>query len=193
MKVVIIVDMQNDFVTGDLGTNEAKAIVPKVVTTMNQYASDETLFLFTKDTHATNYMNTLEGKKLPIIHCIEETEGWEIVPEIAEAYANIYDKVSHLDKISPVFNGYTDIIDKPTFGSIDLQNILYEISDHRNIEEIIFMGVCTSICVLSNVILTKATLPETSIKVIKDCCACVTPETHKNALRAMEMCQIEII
>lgn len=191
MKVLIVVDMQYDFVTGPLGTREAQEIVPLVAETIKQMADKNTVCLFTKDTHEDNYMNTLEGKNLPVPHCIKGTPGRAIMDEVFSAYscADFRDpwEVYPLATTNPLK------VDKPTFGSVNLQNILITMNDNEPIEEITLMGVCTGICVLSNAILCKATLPNVPINVIADCCACVTPRSHMVALEAMEMCQINII
>ena len=196
MKVLIVVDMQKDFVDGALGTPEAQAIVPLVAETIHQFADPNTAIIFTKDTHTDNYMNTLEGKNLPVPHCIEGTGGCGIVDEVFEAWIqhaqgeNCY--MSGYDAY-PLYDENPIRIKKPTFGSVELQNILYDMNDRFEIEEITLMGVCTGICVLSNAILCKATLPEVPVNVVADCCACVTPESHKTALEAMKLCQINII
>ena len=191
MKVVVVVDMQYDFVDGPLGTPEARAIVPKVADAIERLADENTVLIFTKDTHQNNYMDTLEGKNLPVPHCIKGTLGHSIVDEALIAYGNTYRKYRHLEEVIPFFE--RNVIEKPTFGSIDLQNTLYALNDLEGVEEVTLMGVCTGICVLSNCLLAKATLPEVPINVIADCCACVTPETHQTALEAMKLCQINII
>lgn len=185
MKVLVIVDMQNDFINGVLGTPEAQAIVPKVVDKIKEYESTDTLLLFTKDTHYENYLETQEGKNLPIPHCIQMTEGWQLNKQIS-GYA----------KTASLYTLHTcDIINsrikKDTFGSIKLMNILSE--NKNKIDEIIFVGVCTDICVISNAIMAKAAVPEALITVDAACCAGVTPERHKTALEAMKACQINII
>ena len=196
IKVVVVVDMQKDFIDGALGTPEAQKIVPLVAETIHQLADPNTAIIFTKDTHTDNYMNTLEGKNLPVPHCIEGTAGYGIVDEVFEAWLchaqgeNRY--MSGYDAY-PVYDENPIRVKKPTFGSVELQNILYDMNDRFEIEEITLMGVCTGICVLSNAILCKATLLEVPVNVVADCCACVTPESHKTALEAMKMCQINII
>lgn len=196
IKVVIVVDMQNDFIDGALGTPEAQTIVPLVAETIHQFADPHTAIIFTKDTHTDNYMNTQEGQHLPVPHCIEGTDGHCIVDEVFNAW------LSHAEGENSYMSGYDAYpvydenpirIEKPTFGSVELQNILYDMNDRFEIEEITLMGVCTGICVLSNAILCKATLPEVPVNVVADCCACVTPESHRTALEAMKLCQINII
>lgn len=193
MKVVIVVDMQNDFIDGSLGTKEAQNIVPAVTETIKQLADENTVILFTRDTHPENYMDTLEGKNLPVPHCIEGTNGWEINAEVWGAYQSCMNKYMNSSDIVYPF-AINQIIDKPTFGSMDLQNVLFMIEDSvAPIEEITLMGLCTGICVMSNAILCKATLPEVPVNVIANCCACVTPDTHNTAIEAMKLCQINII
>ena len=186
MKILCLVDLQNDFIDGVLGTPEAQAIVPRVVEKLNNTNMRETLVLFTKDTHYDDYLDTLEGKMLPVPHCIENTPGWSINKEISSVFDNTGSKlVCSTDKIKK------SRIYKHTFGSDDLREFLVAHKDE--IEEVEFCGLCTSICVLSNVIMARQTLPNTRILVDASCCACVTPESHKHALEAMKMCQIEVI
>ena len=171
MRVLVVIDMQNDFIDGALGTPEACAIVPAVVDKIRNF---DGLVLATRDTHGTDYLNTQEGRNLPVEHCIKGTKGWELNPEI-----------SALIKETP--------IDKPTFGSCELGMRLKELAQHENIENITLIGVCTDICVISNAMIIKAFLPEVPVTVVKDCCAGVTPESHLRALEAMRSCQIEIV
>ena len=170
MKVLVVIDMQNDFIDGALGTPEACAIVPAVVDKIRNF---DGLVLATRDTHGADYLSTQEGRNLPVEHCIKGTKGWELNPEI-----------SALIKEAP--------IDKPTFGSCELGMRLKELAQHENIENITLIGVCTDICVISNAMIIKAFLPEVPVTVVKDCCAGVTPESHLRALEAMRSCQIEI-
>ena len=170
-KVLVVVDMQNDFIDGALGTKEAVAIVPHVEEKIRTF--DGTV-LFTRDTHETWYLDTQEGKKLPVSHCIRDTEGWQIRSEL-----------DALRKTEP--------IDKETFGSTDLAGELVAMNEDEEIESITVVGLCTDICVISNALLVKASLPEVPIIVDAKCCAGVTPERHENALKAMEACQIEIV
>lgn len=165
MKVLVVVDMQNDFIGGALGTKEAVAIVPKVVEKIRNF---DGRVLFTRDTHKEDYLDTQEGKKLPVAHCIKGTEGWELHPEI-EALRK------------------EDALDKPTFGSTQLGCILKEMD---GLESVTFVGLCTDICVISNAMIAKAFIPEVPVIVDASCCAGVTPQSHKNALEAMKMCQI---
>lgn len=172
-KMLIVIDMQNDFVDGALGTPEARAIVPKVVDKINNFKGQ---VLYTRDTHTEDYLETQEGRKLPVPHCIYETEGWELIDELQE----LSKKPGSL------------IFDKPTFGSMALVGCLKGINQVAAIDELELVGLCTDICVISNALLLKAALPEIRISVDAACCAGVTPESHENALKAMEMCQIEI-
>lgn len=169
-KVLIVVDMQNDFIDGALGTAEAVAIVPNVKKKIEEF--DGTI-LFTRDTHAENYSETQEGKNLPVPHCIKGSKGWEIREEL-EALRT------------------TDAIDKVTFGSAALGPILQKLNEKEPIETITFIGLCTDICVISNVMITKAFLPEVPIIVDASCCAGVSVKSHENALKAMEVCQVKI-
>ena len=193
MKVLIVVDMQKDFVDGSLGTKEAQAIVPLVAETIEQMAAPDTVVIFTKDTHPEDYMDTLEGKNLPVRHCIKDTAGHSIVDEVFNAYLNVIDTYADAYEVYPMTEINPIRVEKCTFGSVELQNILFDINERLGIEEVTLMGLCTGICVMSNAILTKATLPEVPVNVIADCCACVTPETHKTAIEAMKLCQINII
>ena len=191
MKVLIVVDMQYDFVNGALGTKEAQAIVPLVAETIGQMADPNTVVIFTKDTHPINYMQTLEGKNLPVPHCIKGTKGHSIVDEVFEAYS--CKAFRDPWEVYPLATTNPLRVEKPTFGSVELQNVLATMHENEEIEEITLMGLCTGICVMSNAILAKATLPEVPVNVVADCCACVTPESHKTALEAMKLCQINII
>ena len=193
MKVLVVVDMQEDFIYGSLGTLEAQTIVPKVAETIKKMADPNTLVIFTKDTHQENYLETLEGKNLPVPHCIKGTKGHSITDEVFKSYVEVIDKYADSFTIYPTSDYNPIRVEKPTFGSIELQNILYDINENYGIEEVTLLGLCTGICVMSNAILAKATLPETAVNVIADCCACVTPESHKTALEAMKLCQINII
>ena len=177
MKIVVIVDCQNDFITGSLGTPEAQAMIPRLVDKIN-HSSDDTYFIFTKDTHYDNYLETAEGKKLPIKHCIKETEGWEIPAELTEHFAN-----------SPF------TIEKSTFGSYNLVEMIIEIIDSNDdkVEEIELCGLCTDICVVTNALILKTSFPECDIVVNSKCCAGTTPEAHEAALAVMRSCQIEVV
>ena len=168
-KLLVVVDMQNDFVDGSLGTKEAKEIVANVVDKIKDAREEETDIIFTRDTHQENYLSTREGRKLPVVHCIEGTHGWEIVGAL-KPYV-------------------TKVLDKPTFGS----TVLAHFASRREYTDIELVGLCTDICVISNALLLKAALPEANISVDASCCAGVTPESHEAALTTMQMCQIEIL
>jgi nicotinamidase-related amidase len=188
--------MQNDFVDGALGTPEAQAIVPKVADYIRTHAHKDTVLVFTKDTHDVDYMFTQEGKHLPVAHCIKDTHGWELAPAIQEALYDVRNQYHSFDSYFPYITDH--IVCKPSFGSLDLVNLLYVLDDDTgmqpgDIAEITLMGLCTGICVLSNAMLAKATLPEVPVRVVEECCACVTPDSHKTAIDAMRLCQIEII
>ncbi len=165
MKTLIVIDMQNDFIDGSLGTKEAVAIVEKVKNKIDEYKRNGDEIIFTRDTHMENYLDTPEGKKLPVKHCIKGTNGWQI-------------------KDSLVTDG-AKIIDKPSFG--------YTAWDEMEFEEIELVGLCTDICVVSNALILKAQFPNAKISVDSSCCAGVTPQTHAAALETMKMCQIEVM
>lgn len=186
MKVLVVVDMQADFITGALGSLEAQAIVPNVIEKLKNIDKSNTLVLFTKDTHHDNYFDTLEGKMLPVKHCIENTPGWCIEREIS----SVVDKGEGYMHYSSdkIINSR---IYKNTFGSDVLRDFLLERGAY--IEEVEFCGVCTDICVISNALMTRQTLPNTRIIVDASCCAGVTPEKHKAALGVMKSCQIEVV
>ena len=166
-KLLVVVDMQNDFVTGVLGTDAAIAIVRKIESYALHFDGD---VIATMDTHFEDYLNTQEGHRLPVEHCIKDTEGWEL----------------DVDLLDIPFKHH---IEKDTFGSIELGELIA----NGDYEEVEFCGVCTDICVISNALLVKAFAPEVQIKVLKDLCAGVTPESHETALKAMQACQIDII
>ena len=164
-KTLIVIDMQKDFIDGALGTKEAVAIVENVKKKIAEYQENGDEIIFTRDTHQKDYLNTNEGRYLPVEHCIEGTEGWQIQQglEVPEA---IY-------------------INKPTFGYLNWKEY--------NLEEVEIIGLCTDICVVSNALLIKATYPEIKVTVDASCCAGVTPESHTAALTTMKMCQVEVI
>ncbi len=164
-KTLIVVDMQNDFIDMALGTKEAVAIVPRVKEKIEEYAKRGDEIIFTRDTHSEDYLQTTEGKKLPVEHCIKGTKGWEIAD-------GLYVEGSK-------------IIDKPNFG--------WPHWGEEKLEEVEIIGLCTDICVVSNALIIKATFPDAHVKVDKNCCAGVTVESHQAALQTMGMCQIEII
>jgi nicotinamidase-related amidase len=170
MKLLLVIDMQNDFIDGALGTREAPLIVEAVQNKISQYKKNNLPVIFTRDTHDKNYPQTQEGKNLPVEHCVKGTNGWEIS--------------SQLDTDGAF------ILDKPSFGSLELA--AYIKANYANIEEIEVVGLCTDICIISNVMILKAALPEVIVTVDSACCAGVTPQSHNNALEAMKICQVKI-
>ena len=163
-KTLIVVDMQNDFIDMALGTAEAVAIVPAVKEKIAEYAKRGDEIIFTRDTHFEDYLDTPEGKKLPVPHCIKDSKGWEIADGL-----------------------YVDgakIIDKPNFG--------WPNWNKENLEQVELIGLCTDICVVSNALIIKATFPDADVVVDASCCAGVTPESHMAALKTMQMCQIDV-
>lgn len=168
--ILIVVDMQNDFIDGALGTAEAVAIVPKAAEKIRTFKGT---VIFTRDTHGEDYMQTQEGHNLPVPHCIKGSQGWEVCPAL-----------------EPLRTGIT--IDKPTFGSAELGRLLLELDAKEPVGSITLVGLCTDICVISNAMIAKAFLPEVPVTVDAACCAGVTPESHRTALNAMKMCQIGI-
>ena len=167
MKYLIVVDMQNDFTTGALGSSHAAAIIPKVLEKVKSFDGS---VIFTRDTHGTDYMDTQEGRKLPVMHCVKGTNGWEICDALKTYVKTVVDKI--------------------TFGSMELPGILASFGEP--VEEITLCGLCTDICVISNAMILKAAFPEVKITVDASCCAGVTMESHRTALNAMSAVQIEI-
>lgn len=166
MKTLIVVDMQKDFIDGTLGTKEAVAIVDNVQAKIDEYRKAGNQIIFTRDTHPENYLETYEGKHLPVVHCVEGTEGWEIDKRLTVDASDI-------------------IVNKPTFGYTGWTDYKFE--------KVELIGLCTDICVISNALLIRALNPEMDITVDASCCAGVTPETHDAALKTMKMCQIQVI
>ena len=171
-KILVVIDMQKDFIDGALGTKEAVAIVDNVIDKIKSYPAEN--IYATRDTHKEDYLNTNEGKHLPVVHCVKHTEGWQINERVAKALGNV------------------KIIDKPTFGSEELAEMLKAENDREELE-IELVGLCTDICVVSNALILKAAMPEINISVDSKCCAGVTVESHNAALETMKMCQIEVI
>ena len=167
MKFLVVVDMQVDFINGSLGSQMAQDIVANVVEKVRNF---DGVVIFTRDTHQADYLQTQEGTKLPVPHCIQGTSGWEICPEL-QPYV-------------------TNVINKVTFGSVELPKVIA--SFRQPIEEIQLCGLCTDICVISNAMIVKASFPEVKVSVDAQCCAGVTVESHNNALNAMKAVQIEI-
>ncbi len=164
-KTLIVVDMQNDFIDMALGTKEAVAIVPKVKSKIEEYVTNGYEVIYTRDTHGENYLDTPEGKKLPVVHCVKGTPGWEIADGI--------------------YRDGCRIIDKPNFG--------WPHWDKEQLEEVELIGLCTDICVVSNALIIKSAFPDAVVKVDSSCCAGVTPQSHEAALVTMKMCQIDVI
>lgn len=186
MRVLVIVDVQNDFVSGALGSATAQAIIPHMRTRIKEYADGDTLILFTKDTHDENYDKTMEGYRLPVAHCIRGTPGWSLMKDIsslADGYSNFLIYSNEEIVRSRIL--------KDTFGSVQLGELLKKYE--YDITDITFMGFCTDICVISNVLLTKAFLPNTRIIVDASCCAGSTEEKHQAALEVMKSCHIDVI
>lgn len=169
MNYLVVVDMQNDFVTGCLGSTDAANVQPYIENAVKNFSGE---VIFTRDTHFENYMETQEGARLPVPHCIKDTDGWQIVPGLFELSAG------------------RKIIDKPTFGSTELMDYLKNKGD---VQSVTFMGVCTDICVISNAFLVKAALPECRVIVDSNGCAGTSKEAHNNALSALAGCQMDII
>lgn len=172
-KILIVVDMQKDFIDGSLGTKEAVAIVDNVVKKIESFDGD---IIVTYDTHSENYTETQEGKNLPVPHCIKGTDGWELNEKVQAALSKKAYKA----------------IEKPTFGSLELIEYIKANYDPDE-TEIELIGLCTDICVVSNALLIKANFLETRVSVDSACCAGVTPESHGAALTTMKMCQINVI
>ncbi len=167
-NILLVIDMQTDFVDGVLGTREACTIVPAV---REKILGHTGKVYYTRDTHTPAYMETREGKRLPVPHCIRDTEGWQIIPALRDLPCD-------------------GVIDKPTFGSVELMERLLAENDKDPIGQITLIGVCTDICVISNALMLKAAMPELEIYVDPSCCAGVTPEKHEAALEVMRSCQI---
>lgn len=171
-NILLVIDMQNDFISGSLGTAEAQSIVERVAAEIGKYPAGDVFA--TRDTHGPDYLSTQEGKNLPVVHCVKGSPGWELHPKIAAAL------------------GDACVVDKPSFGSVELARRLARMADGEELE-ITLVGLCTDICVVSNALLVKAFLPETPVSVIADCCAGVTPASHEAALKTMAMCQVRIV
>lgn len=176
MRLLIVVDMQKDFVDGALGTAEAQAIVPAVCEKIQMF---DGAIIVTQDTHQANYLDTQEGSILPVAHCVQNTPGWELDAKVYAAVKSRGDAA-----IRSVM--------KPTFGSVDLATALAAANQQEPIDEVVLVGLCTDICVVSNALLVKAFLPEVKVTVDAACCAGVTPESHAAALKTMQMCQVNV-
>lgn len=167
-KLLVVVDMQNDFITGSLGTQQAVSILPNVLNKIKEYTQNDEMVVFTKDTHTQDYLSTQEGKNLPVIHCLEHSKGWELVDDLLP--------FGHI------------VFEKPAFASLDLVKWITQ----ERFDSIELIGLCTDICVISNAMVIKAALPEAAITIDASCCAGVTVESHNNALAAMKICQFQI-
>ena len=179
-KVLAVIDVQNDFITGSLRNEEAIKKVPNIVKKIRNFKGDA--IFYTMDTHSENYLSTKEGEKLPVVHCVKGTEGWEIEANVKAALED-----AKLRNIKVV------CVEKPTFGSYDLVEEIKRVSLWADLD-IEFVGFCTDICVVSNALLVKAAFYDKArVSVIEDCCAGVTPETHFAACKTMQMCQIDVI
>jgi len=165
-KCILVIDVQNDFVNGALGTKEAEEMIPRLVEKLK--TEKDAALVFTKDTHKEDYLETQEGKRLPVKHCIKNTEGWQIHPALSE------------------FTAQAEVIEKKSFGSTRLPSVV------AKYDEVELVGLCTDICVISNALLLKAFFPEKTISVDPNCCAGVTPEGHNAAVEVMKTCQVEI-
>ncbi len=174
MELLVVVDMQHDFIHGALGTEEAKDIVKHVINEIKGFSGQ---VVYTMDTHTEDYLDTLEGRNLPVIHCVKGSKGWKLE-----------DRIEVLAK-----EGGGKIIEKPGFGSIELAQYVKELSTKEELSKVILIGLCTDICVISNAMVIKAAVPEVEVEVREKCLAGVTPESHKNALLAMKMCQIKVV
>lgn len=178
-RILVVVDMQNDFTTGVLGNRECAAAIGPVADLIRNGGYD--IAVATRDTHGEDYLSTQEGKNLPVVHCVKGTKGWELAPKIREALEEVSGGAQPL------------IFDKPAFGSTLLAEYLRGQYEEEPDLEIDFAGVCTGICVISNVALAKAFCPEARVRVIGSACACVTPESHETALAAMKTFQVEVV
>lgn len=172
-KILIVVDMQKDFIDGALGTEEALAILPAVRSKIQSSSESGDIIIYTRDTHHDNYLETQEGKKLPVPHCIKDTEGWNIAEELMTDAA--------------------DVIDKETFGYYGWDSKLTPYIEKYGDIQVELIGLCTDICVVSNAIIIKTFFPEIEVSVDAKCCAGVTPETHLAALSTMRMCQVNVL
>lgn len=177
MHILIVIDMQNDFIYGSLGTESAASIIPTVTTKIAQWEGG---VIFTRDTHDEQYLQSQEGQMLPVVHCVKGSPGWEIVDDLVNL-------AKHKD------SNTVQVIDKGQFGTLDLIPALQDLQQRHSIESITFIGVCTDICVVSNALIVKAAFPEIPISVDADCCAGSSEERHQAALETMRSCQITVI
>ena len=179
-KILVVIDCQVDFITGALRNEEAIKNVPNIVKKIREFNGDA--IFYTMDTHEENYLQTNEGQKLPVVHCVKGTDGWKIEANVQAALDDA--KIRNINVVR---------VEKPTFGSFDLIDEIKRVSLWANLD-IEFVGFCTDICVVSNALMVKAAFyDKATVKVVEDCCAGVTPETHDAALNTMKMCQIDVI
>ena len=179
-KILVVIDVQNDFITGALRNEEAIKNVPNIVKKIREFNGDA--IFYTMDTHEENYLQTNEGQKLPVVHCVKGTEGWEIEANVQAALNDA--KLRNIKVVG---------VEKPTFGSFRLVDEIKRVSLWANLD-IEFVGFCTDICVVSNALMVKAAFyDKATVKVVENCCAGVTPETHFAACKTMQMCQIDVI
>lgn len=174
MKVLVVIDMQNDFIDGALGTKEAEAVVGNVTAEIRSWDGP---VICTRDTHGPGYLDTQEGRKLPVVHCVKDTLGWQLNADVQAAATE----------------AGALVLDKPSFGSTELPALISSVTADKDIECIELIGLCTDICVISNALILKAAFPEVPVAVKASCCAGVTPEQHDNALAAMLPCQVDVI
>ena len=168
-KILVVIDMQNDFIDGALGTGEAQAMLPRLVAKLER--ETDAVLVFTQDTHGVDYLETQEGKNLPVPHCIKPEKGWEIAPSL-----------------KPFVEQAAAVVEKPTFGSLELPKVIAGLEP----DAIELVGLCTDICVIANAMILKVAFPEVPVSVDASCCAGVTPQSHENALAAMKMCQVVV-
>lgn len=173
-KLLVVVDMQKDFVDGALANPMAQKLIPAMKEYLENWKDD---MIFTRDTHTEDYLSTQEGRKLPVVHCVRGTAGWQVVEEL-RGFAEAIEK-----------KGGRAYLDKPVFGSEELGVLVRE----NAYEEVTLIGVCTGICVINNAMIVRTMNPETEVRVVEDLCACVTEETHRTALEAMKTFQVEIV
>ena len=173
MKCLVVIDVQNDFVSGSLGTPEAQAMLPRLEEKLRGF---EGCVWMTLDTHGADYMDTQEGKHLPVPHCVRETEGWQLAGELGKLAESLG----------------AGVVEKPTFGSEELVASLKALYEAGELESIELVGLCTDICVVSNALMLKAAMPELPMSVDSACCAGVTPQKHEAALEVMRSCQIAV-
>ena len=184
-KLLVVVDMQKDFITGALGNDVCRAVVPNVVKKIRDAVADDYDVVFTMDTHGSNYLETQEGQKLPVEHCITGSSGWFLEPSVENELRNA---ILGSDSSDIIYDSDACFI-KNTFGCVKLGEFVRD----NKYDIVTLIGVCTDICVISNAMLIKAFAPEVNIEVDSFCCAGVTPESHKNAIEAMKAVQIEVI